>query len=165
MPLPLHKSPVGLLDLLKLRTLGRNPEWLNEVVGPILDATNFYGADLQVVASDSGGAGAMSRSVSGTAARPGRLLAMSGQVTVGAAAGTQIRLLVSYTPGPSFSAVILATEVITAPVAGAVYAVAAVLPSPIVFAPGAGFTFTVAGDAAGADHTPVRRDLFENYAQ
>lgn len=157
----LHKVPAGLLDLLRLRTLGRAPDQFSDSVLATVESSNFYGADVMVVASDSGGAGAVSRSVTGTAARPGRLFAMSGQITIGAAAGTALRLLLSFSPGPQFSSVIVAQEVWT-PVAAGVFCVSIVFPSPIVFLAGASFTFTTAGDAGGADHTPVRRELFEN---
>jgi hypothetical protein len=162
--IPLHKVPRGLLELLRARTLGRSPDELANAVIANVDATEMYGSDLCVVASDSGGAGSINRTVTGTSANMGRLLGMSGQVTIGAAAGTQVRLLLQYSPGPQFSAVIVADRVITAPVAAAVYAVSVQFPRALVFNPGATFTFTTSGDAAGADHTPVRRDLFENYA-
>jgi hypothetical protein len=164
--IPLHKVPRGLLDLLRARTLGRNPDELGNVVTSIVDATSMYGSDLQVVASDALAAGAINRTITGSATFPGRLLAIGGQIVMGAAAGTFLRLRISYSPGPSFLAVPLIEQTYTAPalVNGSTYTTGILLPSPLVFAPGAQFTFSTIGDAAGADHVPTMRSLFENYA-
>jgi len=164
--IPLHKVPRGLLDLIRGRTLGLNPSELSSVVLAAIDATSMYGSDLQVVASDALAAGAINRTITGSSTFPGRLLAIGGQIVMGAAAGTFLRLRISYSPGPSFLAVPLIEQTYTAPalVAGSVFTTGIQLPSPLVFPSGAQFTFSTIGDAAGADHVPTMRSLFENFA-
>lgn len=52
---PLHKVPAGLLGLLNLKTLGRNPDTFSNVVGGVLDLRSQYGAALQLVTQASPG--------------------------------------------------------------------------------------------------------------
>ena len=162
--IPLHKASRGLLELLRARTLGRNPDELSSVVTPTIDSTGYYGCDLQVSALQVSAAGAMTRTLDGVATNAGRLFSVSATIVVGAAAGTQIRLEYLYRPSAAFSFIPLASTVITAPVAAAVYRCAALLPSPIIFLPGAEFRAGTAGDAGGADHVIQRQEFFENYA-
>lgn len=162
--IPLHKASRGLLELLRARTLGRNPDVLSSTVMPSIESTGFYGADLQVVATQVSAAGAMTRTLDGVAANMGRLFSASATIVVGAAAGTQIRLEFLYRPSAAFSFIPLASTVITAPVAAAVYRCAVLLPEPLIFLPGAEFRAGSAGDAAGADHVLQRAEFFENYA-
>lgn len=42
---PLHKAPLGLMDLLALRTQGQNPILFGDRVTPMLDVLDFYTAD------------------------------------------------------------------------------------------------------------------------
>lgn len=161
---PLLKVPRGLLDLLRIRTLGRNPDAVDFSIKPTIDATEHYGSDLVVVDSTSIGAGAITRTCAGTSTFPGRLIAMGGFVVVGAAAGTQIRMMLSVGTQANITGVPVGEVYITAPVIGATYTVSAVLSKPIVFGPGWQFILTVQGDAGGADHTILLRSLFENYA-
>jgi hypothetical protein len=164
--IPLHKVPAGLLSLLRARTLGTNPTELSGAVVAIINSTPHYGSDLQVVDSFSPGAGAINASLVRSQTFPGRMIAMSGRVTLGAAVGTFLRLRVQYSPGPSWAGVTLHTESYSAPLlaAGSTYEIGLALPEPIVFSAGALMTFEVIGDAAGADHVPTVRTLFENYA-
>lgn len=163
--IPLHKVPRGLLEVIRARSLGFNPDGLEQAVRATLNATPMYGSDLQVVATSSTAAGAVSQTLTGTAQFPGRLLAMSGELVFGASAGTVIRLYLAYSPGPSFQPVYVADRHII-PTVGATFPqrVTVLFPEPIVFAAGAQFIFTSQGDAGGADHVLTRRDLFENYA-
>lgn len=166
--IPLHKVPQGLLGLLRARTLGRNPDELASVVSTIVNATPHYGSDLQVTAQTVSGAGAISQTLTGTATFPGRLIAMGGFVTVGAAAGTRLTWAFVYSPSPQFAnqPVCLGSGSYAAPIlaAGVQLQFGITLPEPIVFGPGSTFTLFTVGDAGGADHNTGRRDLFENYA-
>lgn len=164
--IPLHKVPRGLLELLRARTLGANPAELAGVVAATVNATPMYGSDLQTVQSETGAAGAIDRTLQTVMTVSGRLLAMHGQVAVGAGAGTYLRMFLGYSPGPNLPIVWLADRYVT-PTGGAnnpFIISTGLLPEPIVFSPGAAFSFIVEGDAAGADHVPIRRDLFESYA-
>lgn len=163
MPFPLHKAPEGLLQLMRLRTLGANPNQFDEVAGAFIEVANFYGSDLLVSSTVTDAAGAISQTSTGTAQFPGRLFAMSGQITVGAAAGTNLRLILRFAPNVAFPPVTVADRVVT-PVANASFHISVLFPSPIVFKAGAQFVLSTSGDAAGADHVLTRRDLLENYA-
>lgn len=163
MPFPLNKAPRGILEILRLRTLGKNPQFFSEVAQAFIDTTEYYGADLLVSSSKALGAGAMTRTTQETYTVPGRLFAVSGVLIVGAAAGTQIRLSLSMTPPGSSADVGIGELIVTAPVIGASYQVSSRLPKPMVCLPGTVFNFSTAGDAAGADHQPFLRTLFEQY--
>lgn len=153
----------GLIEILRLRPLGQNPPQLEDALRATIDATEMYGSDMVVVSSDVGGAGVMTRTVIGTAIRPGRLLQASGLVGVGAAAGTQIRLRVGIRPSSNFTLCYLQQTIVTAPVAGATYVLAGPLTKPIVYGPGWQFVIECEGDAGGADHTLTGRYLFEDF--
>ena len=159
--MPLQKAPRGILELLRLRTLGDNQNKFSDTLDASVDATNFYGADLQVVSTDSL-VGAITRTVTSVATVPGRILGLSGICTIGAAAGTRLSMRISYAPNPSANPVVLGFDTRT-PVIGADFAVVAAFSTPIVFLPGARWDFTTQGDAAGADHQQILRCLFEQY--
>lgn len=164
----LPKVPRGLLEIVKARAQGRAPADLSDVVTAIIDATSMYGSDMQTGQTTQLGAGAISRTVTASMSSPftapGRMLMCSGAVTMGAAAGTQVRISIAYRHTLGAQQTFNEQRVITAPVAGAFYVVPIVYPSPIVYGPGAQWTLTVEGDAAGADHTMLLHQLFENYA-
>lgn len=161
----LHKSPVGLLDLFRLRTLGKNPSEFGEAVQPVADAQNYYGVDIQVVANNQSAPQAYPFAGTDSQTFAGRVFALSGHVVIGAAAGTRLQMQLGYRPTPQFQTIWLAEDVVTAGlVAGGTYFLTYTFPSPVVFPPGAAFMFSAQSDAAGADHVFVRRAFFENYS-
>jgi len=159
---PLHKSPIGWLELLRLRTLGKAPDVAGDTVIPTSDTTSFYGCDLQEVDAGSGGAGAFNLSIVRTFTVAGRVLGINISTQIGAAAGTFIRSRIFYQPNPSAASCCIGAQVFT-PVVGGLFALGFVLPEPLVARAGAIFTFQSDGDAAGADHQLFSRILFEAY--
>jgi len=93
MPYPLHKSPVGLLELFRLRTLGANPVQFAEGVTPVVEASQFYSADLKQVVFAAATVGAGAPIVSAlTLVTPARLHSMGLILTAGAAGLTNVSL-------------------------------------------------------------------------
>lgn len=160
---PLHKSPIGFLELLRLRTLGRAPELVADTIRPTIDSTSFYGCDLQEVDSFNNGAAAYPITVTRQGLIAARTFSSSMTVAVGAAAGTFLRMRLGYRPNPGAALATIAYGAFVPTVAG-VFTLAVLLPSPIVHRPGASWTFEAFSDAAGADHVAVTTRLFEQYS-
>jgi len=155
---PLHKAPLGLLELFRLRTLGANPNQFSDTVQPVTDVTDFYGADLFSAVAENGAAGAIGVGlVSAVSLNSRRYLGFSGTLTVGAAAGTYLNLALGFT----IQGVVvgLVSAQIT-PIAAGVYRVAVPNMRGLVLPPGHALTFNVNGNAAGVDHTPQIRYAF-----
>lgn len=165
MPFPLHKAPVGLLELYRLRTQGAAPPMFGDQVTPTADTRGMYGADLQTVDTQNatGAINAGGLAVGRVFQFPGRLLVTSGAIIVGAAAGTQIQIFLQYRPQASLTFVTLGMTIIDAPRIGALYAAIPNFAEPLVFPSGSEFRIFVQGDAGGADHFVQRDTLFENF--
>lgn len=164
MPFPLHKSPQGLLELFRLRTLGRHPESFAEIVSPTVDVAQFYGVDLQVTEQlGPPVVAALPILVTLTATSPGRLLQQSALATMGAAGGNEARVRVGYRPNATSPFVDLGAQRILTPVAAASYSTVSIQSQPIAFPAGAQFFALLEGDAAGADHNIVLFNMFEDY--
>lgn len=163
MILPLSKTPRGLLELLRLRTGGKNPDEVSGTLVATIESGGFYGADLQTVTAGGPTVQAYPFASTVSMTRGGRLLGAELIVVVGAAAGTQHRLRVAYRPGAQFGGVTIAQTIVTAPAAGQIYSAFAPINPGLVFGVGAQFVFSAESDAGGADHSFQTRVLFEDY--
>lgn len=163
MPFPLHKSPAGLLELLRLRTLGRQPGLFSEQVSSVVESTEFYAADLVINGSEDGAAGAINQTFLGAAAPTyRRYLGLSGQLIMGAAAGTVISVGIGFRSPAAAANVAWGTLNLNTPVAAMVYRVHAQFPIPLVLPPGSQPMIQTSGNAAGADHVLQLRYCFHN---
>lgn len=167
MPFPLHKSPSGLLELFRLRTLGANPPLFGEQVSPVVDVTEHYGADVMTSQFDQlnnvtlNGAGGTSVTRTQTALT--RLYAMSAQVQMGAAGGTILLLSIGIrAPNASAPVVILADRVVGACPPGRTFRVSIPLPRPLILPNGTVIVSFFESDAIGADHTISQRFLLQD---
>lgn len=152
----LHKAPLGLLELFRLRTLGRNPSEFSDAIQGVADVTDFYGADLLQTVTETAGAGAITSGMSSTSSQfARRYVAISGQIQMGAAAGNYVHLRVQATFGAS--TVCLASQHCAPLSAGQVFTVSAPVSRGIVLPPGHTLTLNISGDAGGADHVPAIR--------
>lgn len=167
MPFPLHKAPAGLLELMRLRTQGAAPPQFAEDVRAVIVANEHYGADLQ----STGGlslVGALPVTLVGTIgtgqtpAGASRVMGLSAELTLGAAAGT--RLLVRVGVRQNAAAVInwLGASYFTAGLAAGVpFVCVAFMPVPLILQPGFQTVAQAVGDAAGADHNLDLRSMIQ----
>ena len=141
----------SLLQFLRIKG-GLGPNALGLDVGPSLDVTEFYGVQSQVVTQESFGPTGLSAfgSIASTSAR--RYLAVSGSVTIGAAAGTFLSLSVGFRLGSTGSTVVWITNGPFAPVVGGLYRVGADVRG-LILPPQSQVILRVDGNAGGVDHT------------
>ena len=135
MPFPLHKTPVGLLELFRLRTLGAAPPQFGDQVVPVADISRNYGADLAVVGTSGTGPAALPLNVSTVATIPARITQFAGRVTLGAAGGTQLRITVLWRPRQTDPFIPVGFLLVTAPVAAGTYTCISQLTEPILHRP------------------------------
>lgn len=149
----LQKSPLGLLELFRLRQLGQNPTEFAAQVTPVADVTDYYGTDLVVSADFAGAAGAIDATMLTPASDfPRRLLSVAGFMTIGAAAGTWFSIAIGYrVPASATATVFIAEKHVIAPVAASTILVAW-SSTPLLLPAGHQLVLRTFGDAAGADH-------------
>lgn len=154
----LHKASLGLLELFRLRTLGRNPSFFSDTITGVCDVTEFYGCDLLSSVAETAAAAAIGPMSSAVAANPRRYLCMQGQVTIGAAAGTFLRLQIGFNHQGVSQALAIATYT---PVVGQTFAVTTgKIPGGLVLPPGDFLQLIVLSDAGGVDHVNAMRYTF-----
>lgn len=164
MPFPLHKSPLGLLDLFRLRTLGNNPPQFGEAVTPVVEVAEFYAAENKLASSASpavGGIGGSGATSTLTLTGRTRIHAFTAQLIVGAAAATNVTLTVRLLQGTTLACG--ASRFFAAVNAGALVTADLQLPLPIIL-PGVGWSVlaTASGTAAGVDHQVRPTILIDN---
>lgn len=160
MPFPLHKAPSGLLELLRLRTLGGQPNQFSEQLIGTIHANEFYASDLLRSGNQTGTAGAFPRALTGNVGAgitgaPGGPIALThfaAIIVMGAAGGTQVRIRIGLDL-PDSGPTSWVGHMVGAPAAagGGYVAVAAFSPWLVVPA-GTRFVANAESDAAGADH-------------
>lgn len=162
---PLHKTPLGLLELFRLKTLGRAPEVFGDTVLPVMPSREAYAAaEMQTASSASWGPGAIN-GVGGqgtlvTVASFMWIWGVSGQITLGAAPGTFITWEVGLNvPGTAQEWIFGCGDLRTV-VAGETIRFGATLPHPVVLRAGSYYVARVHGDAAGADHVGFTNALY-----
>lgn len=156
MPFSLQKTPYGLLDLFRLRTQGANPPQFGELVTPTADVTEFYGADLSQVFNYTPGAGAITQTLTFTQPSVRRILGISGEVNIGAAAGTVLRMRLGVRPAAG-NVVHWIGQSLPTPAIGVKFVVSAQAFVPYVLPAGAQVVLEVDGNAAGVDHQSAVR--------
>lgn len=160
---PLQKGPNGLLELFRLKTQGEQPTAFDDTVAPSVDVTEAYGQDVQIVSNDSLTNVTVTQTIVATvglAQRGGaRILNASGFIQLGAAAGTQVRMLLGIRNRSVEGLCYIGENVITAPVAGGYYAVVSSLTVAPWLPSGGQIVLEVQGNAAGADHILALRTL------
>src|SRR5262245_21666376 len=162
---PLQKYPKGLLELLRLRTEGFQPGEFGSAVIPGVVANEHYGADLQFTSQDLSGpvpfpyAGNFVIGAGAAAPGPIRLMNVSCEIVIGAAAGTRLLARIGIqTPASSSPTTWVAAQQFT-PSIEQTFAFLTNFPVPFVLMPGTGIALRVDGDAAGNDHSVNFRSL------
>jgi hypothetical protein len=149
----------NLLAFLRIKG-GQGPNQLSLEVKPTIDVSDFYGMQSTFTSQEAGAAGVIGAGKLATAAvNPRRYLAMSGHITIGAAAGTYLTIAIGYAHNVALANFVVLNSMTVVPVAGGVYMIGAVfdriLPAgsfPVLF---------VNGNAAGADHVPAVQYSFQ----
>lgn len=168
---PLHKSPRGLLELFRLRTLGRQPDRFGDTVVPVVEVGEFYAADLKLVSTPAlttGAIGGAGMSSTLTLTGPIRVHAAGAVVVCGAAAMTNVTVTVEVLrqspAGPPTLGCPLVSYFFPAINAGARVGVGVPIGRSWVLLPGAamGIIARISGTAAGADHTVQASTLIDN---
>lgn len=153
MPQPLQKSPVGLLELLRLRVGGRAPEEFSTEVRAIIDAVEFYGADLKATRADTAAAAAFPLNFQVDLPEPRLLYGAGAIVFMGAAGATRLELQLYARFRPGANGWLIAGEKFGACAAATLVPVARLLGKPLLLPAGSQLHCVVQSDAAGADHT------------
>jgi len=158
---PLHKVPLGLLELLRARTLGRAPDIFSNTVTPIVDATDFYAGDLLRSSTSAPTVGALANLTEDfLLTGPISLRALSGTVVVGAAGGTNLCISI----GVSLQLTFVTLAQFNWPVVAAaqICRVGIPIPGRYVIPPGASLFAQASGTVAGVDHSLSVAGLIEN---
>lgn len=158
----LPRAPTGLLELLGLKTGGKQPDGVESVIGPSVDMVPFYGMEKLFSANTVFAAAALTQTQTVTVTFPRLYIAFSFQITLGAAAGTRLSLRLGVrAPSAASPLTVLAQEYVAAPhlVAGEFYECIWLAPFPMVYPPGAQFVARSSGDAAGVDHVLTMKAL------
>ena len=152
---PLSKAPDFLLSLLRLRTLGGQPNQFNEALLPVVESTEFYGSNLLVTGASPNAVQAFPANVVGDVGTTSRYLGLGGIVTLGAAPGTFLHGTVFAQIPTSINTAfpLFPTVRVTGLAAAATYWFGGMFASPRVFPAGTRLSFVAASDAGGADHT------------
>lgn len=166
---PLQKSPFGLLEALRLRTQGNQPDEFSNTVGGSYDVRDAYGADLLLTQFAASAAGALSgRNVTNVHGAPLRLRGISAHLTVGAAAvtaGGYLECGIIQRTLSSASGVLVPFAFGAFGVAAAGATLAVGVPCDILLPAGITLYAKANGTAAGADHVVNVQYLFEDYSR
>lgn len=159
----LSKVPRGLLELLRLRTDGRMPDLFNNAVQPCVDSTPFYGSDLLIPASSTPTVGALNPALveSLTTTALVSVLSLGGQLTIGAAAATNIQVGWGVLlPGQTVDS-ILGSQFLAQQAIGAIAQFGSSF-NRLVLPIGSTLYVIASGTAAGADHSLRISGVLEN---
>lgn len=163
----LRKVPRGLLELLRLRSDGKNPGGLEESIRLTIESRDFYASDLLVPASSAATVGALGGvGIANvlTLTRNLGLRALGAELTIGAAAATNVTISWNLTlPGAPLFAIPLGAQFFDALNVAANIRVGSG-PFPFVLPAGSVLIAQATGTAAGADHSLNVRGLLENLA-
>jgi hypothetical protein len=162
-PFPLHKFPLGLLEVFRLRTSGGQPTHFGEAVQPVSDVTDFYASDLLQVFNASSGATTLPLTLVTTLPNPRRIVGVSGVVVIGANAGTVLRLRLGVRTNASQVIHYIGNSQPTSAVNTTFPALGSALP-PYTLPAGSQFVLEVDSNATGGDHVIAIRYLAQDFA-
>jgi hypothetical protein len=154
-PLPLHKSPQGLLELFRLRQFGRAPDEFGSIVFPVVEVGDSYACQSLLTSGGTVGTGAIAPNLTAslTLSADLRIRAFCGRLTIGAAAATNVALQVGVLlPGTSLTEHPLNNIFYPAIGIGGIVGVSTNLGQPITLRAGSVTYARASGTAAGADH-------------
>lgn len=148
---PLHKAPLGLIEIFNLKTLGRQPDLFSDTVAPTIDTRDFYSAGLLLASGTGGEVGALLNLFERlTLTAHVGVRGIGAILTIGAAGGTNVSITVGYENESGFRCP-LGTHSFAAVFAGQIVEFG--LPMRAVWPAGTRvYANAYAGSVAGADH-------------
>jgi hypothetical protein len=157
---PLEKSPLGLLEIMRLQTRGKAPDKFGEAVTPTFAVEDYYTADRRFIRRLNGAAAAYPNSIAFNFG-PARLVSVCGRNEFIAAGGANAfyygAVLLRQTE--SNTEITIADKFFQAPAAGFAINftldVALVLPEPIVCPAGSRLTILWQSNDPAVTHRPV----------
>lgn len=163
----LQKAPRGLLDLFRLRTFGLQPDRFSNVIQPSVDVLAQYGSDLLQTTTSPPTVGALLNLTEAiTFAERAHLLGISGLLTLGAAAGTNVYVEVGIQlPNNASPQHVLGSIMFPAVAATQIVSVTGIVPgNGFVIGPQAQIYARAGGTAAGVDHSLQLTACYYNIA-
>lgn len=143
----------ALLQFLRIKG-GQGPSELSLRVDPSVDVADFYGSQQTVTVQEvqvPTGIGTGKLGTAATATR--RYLAISGAITMGAAAGTRLQLVLGYSNDPAMANFVVLSSQTFTPAIGVTFRTG--VSADRIMLPAQYFPFLIViGDAGGADHVP-----------
>lgn len=144
----------SLLQFLRIKS-GQGPSSLALELVPSMDVIEFYGAQSSLNGGQGGTPGAIAAgTVVAAAVTPRRYLAISGSITIGAAAGGFVTLGIGFTLQPGVGGTTFLAAGSFTPVVGGIYRVVWGEGRGLILPAGHTIGLYVNGNAAGADHVP-----------
>jgi len=162
---PLAKAPYGLLELFNLKVLGKQPTEFEQVVLPTIDTRDFYGANLLEPSVSGGTTGALLNLLdTDNLAQNVGMRGLGARLTVGAAGGTDLSLVVGYLDPTNGDRCALGQHSFADVFAGQVVEMG--IPLRMVFPAGASiYAAAFAGTIGGADHLLQVTSLLEFFGR
>lgn len=159
----IQKVPRGLLELFKLRQTGEYPDDMGKMLVPMVDVSAFYSSDTLIPASSAATVGGLAPQLQETLVTTATvgLLALGGQLVIGAAAATNITVSWGILLPGAPSMTILGSMFIAQAAAAASPAFGSTLPR-MVLPVGTTLLVNASGTAAGVDHNLFISGLLEN---
>lgn len=162
---PLRKSPIGLLELLSLKTAGYAPDSIDLAVGASIDTRYHYAADILETQAGPQTIGSLAAGIVDQFTLPANvgLHAVGGALTVGAAGGTNLRIAVCINVKTLLVSIPIYETFVPAFAAAQVVEFGAALP-PWVIPAGCRIFARAYGTAAGGDHALNVAALIEDFS-
>lgn len=151
MKLRLDKAPIGLLELMNLKSNGAQLDEFDGTVQGSVDVFSFYGVDRNFTADTPQAAAAFPLNGTVNVSFPRAFIGFGAQVTVGAAAGTRLDIRIAYKSNPNAPSIVVVQQRFT-PFVGGFFDAYWQSPFPLVLPPGGQWNVAAFSDAGGADH-------------
>lgn len=159
---PLDKAPRGLTAVFDLKALGRQPDQFGLQLVPVSDVYEHYLADKLITVNSTltpASPGAFPIASTTTAGADVLLKGLAGVVTIGAAAGTRLDILLGIqVPGSSQSMCVVGFQRFT-PFVGGQFWLPVLFAKPFLLPAGSVLNLQAFSDAAGADHAFALRSF------
>lgn len=159
----LQKWPKGLLEVFRIRDGGRAPSGFGEAVQPVVDVSMHYASDILIMTTGAPTVGALNISENTVFSATLRVHAICGQLTIGAAAATNVSVAWGFTDIGSVNSVCVGSQFFAQIPAGIGVHFGCMVPPGLVVPPGWGFYARAGGTAAGVDHSLSAIAIVENF--
>jgi len=161
----LSQVPAGLLQLFRLTHGGIAPQDFRDDVQPTVDVSEFYAANLLTQTENTPTPGALANLTETKAMSTVlRVHAISAQLTIGAAAATDLQISCGWSAASPGVPVAVAQLFLANTIAGQIIEVGAAIPPKVFVGSTWRFFARASGTAAGADHSLKIIATIEDYS-